>query len=349
MDEESETTGAIVEVFKTPAETSHQLIDAATVFMGHGNTAAAARLVSKVEPDKVMARDKVAALKLYAQLDDVTAMSGIMTGSALSCYELTQLGEVFLRRNAKDRVRDMEQLMMTSARAFPIQSRVAECLLDVSLLESSSGDSTNGNKTFAAATKLIEQMPNKDGFRANLSGLAAEVALRSHLDQVYISQWLSNTQSDADMLPSTPAFEILIRLADVALSTGDKDDLRMIAKTAEEAIGRDTEYQSRSPKYRRLAERYAEAGWYRDARLIAERSVIGDERLKAFAAIVWKIRGRDTPLLRSLLGLTKNDQGDFVLTDLNPNEQKQADKEDEQQFIRIGLGPVCPSACSTVH
>jgi hypothetical protein len=122
-----------------------------------------------------------------------------------------------------------------------------------------------------------------------------------------------------------------------------------ILKTAEEAIGRDTEYQSRSPKYRRLAERYAEAGWYRDARLIAERSVIGDERLKAFAAIVWKICGRDTPLLRPLLGVTKNDQGDFVLTNLNPNEQKRADKEDERQLLRIGFGPVCPSECSTVH
>ena len=349
MDEESETTAAIVELFKTPADTSHQLIDAATVFMSQGNAAAAARLVSKVEPDKVMPADSVAALKLYAQLDNVTAMARVITGSSVSCHELAQLGEIFLRRNATERVREIEQLMMDSARAFPIQSRVAECLLDVSLLETSSGDSADGNKTFAAATKLIGQMPDKDGFRANLSGLAAEVGLRSHFDRAYISQLLSNTQSDAATLSSTPAFEILIRLADVALSTGDKEHLRTILKSAEEAIGRDTEYQSRSPKYRRLAERYAEAGWYRDARLIAERSVIGDERLKAFAAIVWKIRERDTPLLRPLLGIAKNEQGDFDLMEFNPNEQKQADKEDEQQFIRIGLGPVCPSECSRIH
>lgn len=349
MDEEGETTAAIVELFKTPADASHQLIAAATVFMSQGNAAAAARLVSKIEPDKVMPADSVAALKLYARLDDLTAMAWIMSGSSVNCHELAQLGEIFLRKNAKDRVSEIEQLMIDSARAFPIQSRVAECFLDVSLLETSSGDSANGNKAFAAATKLIGQMPDKDGFRANLSGLAAEVGLRSHFDRDHISQLLSNAQSDAERLSSAPAFAILIRLADVALSMGNKEHLETILKSAEEAIGRDTEYQSRSPKYRRLAERYAEAGWYRDARLIAERSVIGDERLKAFATIVWKIRERDTPLLRPLLGIAKNEQGDFDLMEFNPNEQKQADKEDEQQLIMIGLGPVCPIECSRVH
>jgi tetratricopeptide (TPR) repeat protein len=348
MNEEAETVTSVDELFKQSNEEAHQLVSAAAVFANAGNKDAARRLLSKVEASTVDRNDAFAMLKLSALLPDTKIFQNMISRYEFPCDGLAEIGMRFAANGSRKEEGEIEDLMLAEASALPLRSRVAECLLNLSLMKTASGQENDATLAFAQAVELIPQVPNGGGVRASLSSLAAEVALRSHRT-AEVSRWLESTKSDANQLPPRDQFRTMMRLARVALAFGETKQLREILANAKEAIGRDTEYQSRSPMYRELAELYAEAGWYRDARLTAEKAALVEDRLQAYVVIIWYVRRNDVRLLGPLLGVAKSEDGEITLENRDPNEQKLADKDDDRQFLRLGFGPVCPVACTTGH
>ena len=344
---EEAATEATIADFSKPSEIAHQAISAATVFMKQGNVNVVRTLLSKVDLKGISSADSRRAMKLFARLGDMKSVDALLSGNSglLSCSALTELGNFLASEQRTNDVLQVEQLMVAQAEVIPVPSRIAECLFDVSLLQEQTGDSARAQKAFEKAVELTAKVADDEGVRADLLVLAAEVTARSNR-QGKVEARLRNARIEANKLAPTQSFETLMRLARVGLDAGTTDELRAIVKDAGEAIARDTEYQSRSAKYRRLSSIYAEAGWYRNARLLAERCAISDDRLEAYALIVWYVRGHDAPRLQQLAKVVKDDDGLATLTDLDSYEKKRAETDEKREELRLILRPVCPAACS---